>query len=124
MKWFPLLGRLRIENRLPDMAEEIAAHSRSAVWSRVVDAASEMGRNEARGYVRARAAEIVNGAIDAYLLENGTLAGPVRLQLVELTTDQVVSRTVADLFHSRPQTSVIRRETIPMPVATPLRRAA
>ncbi len=124
MKWFPLLGRLRTEKRLPAMAEEIAAHSRSTIWSRIVEAASEMSRNEARGYVRARSAEVIQEATDSYLREHGTLVSTLRAQLVELTTDVVVAQAISDLLRGRSQKSIIRTTTIPIPVPVSARRAA
>jgi hypothetical protein len=124
MKWFSLLGRLSAEKRLPRMAEEIAANSRGTIWSRIVDAASQMSRSEARGYVRARWADVVQEATDSYLSDNGKRVYDLRTQLVDLAIDAVVARAVADLFHGRSQTSIIRPNTIPMPVPVPVRRAA
>ncbi len=124
MKWFPLLGRVRTEKRLSAMAEEIAAHSRSTIWSRIVDATADMSRNEARGYVRARSAQVIQDAIDSYLIEHGNLVSTLRAQLVELTTNAVVAQAISELFRGRSQKSIIRTTTIPIPVPVSARRAA
>ena len=62
-----LLQSFRKEARLTDVARGLAARVRHSVWQRVAARVPGMGVNELRGYIRARAAAVVYGEVDALL---------------------------------------------------------
>ena len=117
MLWNNLLRYLTGEAKVEEVAEQIAAAIRHPVWDRVQRQIDGMGPAEARGYVRARSAAVVNRAIDRVLYGDPTLPRRSRKLLIEMTTESLI-RIVAD--------QVSFAQAIPMVHAAPtlLRRAA
>jgi hypothetical protein len=83
--------------RIDDDASDIARRSRKAALGRIGIGAREMGRFELRGYVRARAALVIRREVGILLAGRRNASDPVRQQLADLATRQVVDLVVADL---------------------------
>ena len=86
--------------RIDDDASDIARRSRWVVLGRIGDGAREMGRFELRGYVRARAALVIRREAGILLAGRRNASDPVRQQLIDLATRQVVDLVVADLVET------------------------
>jgi hypothetical protein len=74
-----------------------------------------MGVNETRGYVRVRAASVVQAEVDALLQADRTLRASQRRTLIELTCDELSRQILAHVAALR---------LAPVTVSAPLRRAA
>ena len=91
MSWFTMFTRFRRETKLVDLAEIIASRSRHAVWQRVCQRAPHMNVSEARGYIRARAANIVHFEVDQIVKDHlQTVTEEMRPRLIQMSTDAVV----------------------------------
>ena len=110
-----LFKSFRNEARLAGAARVLAARARHAVWLRVAERVPGMGVNESRGYIRARAAAVVHGEVDAILSSDRTLCARHRRQLIDLTCDELARQILAHAAALR---------FAPVQAAAPLRRAA
>ena len=95
MLWTGLVRYVNGEAKLADLAEQTAARTRHAVWDRVRWQVGSMGQAEARGYVRARSALVLNREIDRMIRREGAVRVAARARLIELTTE-VLLQTVTD----------------------------
>ena len=77
--------------RLSALVDRVAARVKNPVWQRVRDRVSGMGIHEARGYIRARSATILDREIGILNAEEPTLAGS-QLELVRQAVQQRVIR--------------------------------
>ena len=100
--WWTLVRSVseRRRARIDNEASDVAQRSRRAVLGRVGDEAREMGRFELRGYVRARAAMVIHREAGRLLMGRRQVSDPIRAQLVDLATRQVVDLVVADLVET------------------------
>ena len=92
--WF---SRLNFTKTLLDMADEIAGRCQSEVCQHVWSRGRLMPLAEARGYVRVRASRVIRREVEAALSRQNHWQRQRREQLVELTLQRVVARTVAEL---------------------------
>src|ERR1051325_6503225 len=95
----------RLQARL---ANEIAQRSRAEVWQRVEHRARTMRLAEARGYMRARAAEIIHREVDHALACQHGHASLNREQILNQSTDLVVTLLFRDLLHVPPRFRPLR----------------
>ena len=79
------------EEHLQELAARIVQRSLNEVLQRVTALTSEMSPAEARGYIRARAAKVINREIAAAYAADARLRPADRMQLVSLVTDALVA---------------------------------
>ena len=96
MGLFPLNFRLGNDDRLRRLAERIAEQTLSDVLRRTTGLTADMSLAEARGYIRARAARVVNRAIMDICRSNRRLRRIDFSQLATLTTDLLVDAIIRD----------------------------
>ena len=97
---------LRFPTRLEYAAVQVADDSLTEVWDRVSHRAPELSANEARGYIRARAAVVVHRNVNSVLQD---APAHMKNKLTELTMDRLID-------------SLLQRSR--SVVVAPLRRAA
>lgn len=102
-----LLGR-RKSDSLARIAARIAQESHQAVWNRVSHRVLAMRLNEARGYVRARAASCIQAEADATVRRHPDLEHQ-RDDLVARATDHVVGLVIRDVLVTPTRTAERRR---------------
>lgn len=95
------------------LAVELAKRSWPRIWERVQGRAASMTLAEARGYVRAHSAPIVQEMVTAALRNQPALESQ-RAAIVERTTDEVLEQATAEIHR------VLRNH----PAARPAARAA
>ena len=101
--------RRRSNDVLGRLAAKIAHDSHRAVWGRVSHRVLSMRLNEARGYVRARAAHCIQTEVERLSQHNRDLTGRTRAELVSRATDQVVGLVIRDVLVMPAQTAAKRR---------------
>jgi len=84
--------------QLRGLAVRIAQRSLNEVLQRVTGLKYEMSPAEARGYIRTRAAKVVNREIAAAYAADQRLRSADRARLVSLVTDALVA-TIAEQRH-------------------------
>jgi chorismate mutase len=99
------LTRLGFDSALRRQADQIAAACADAVSSRLNGATTIGSSAEARGYVRARAATVINRRV----ADARTIPPRFREQVVEMVSDRIIDRFAPRVVHHQ---------------AAPLRRAA
>ncbi len=110
MGLFDLLTGYRPQKIVDGLAKEVAQHSLAPVWERVARRAAAMRLNEGRGYVRARAAQIISAQADRVLAREPRLAVSLRSQVIAAAADLVVSLVIRDILN--------------LPIRRPVRQAA
>jgi hypothetical protein len=106
LQW--LFGR-RASDTLSRLAAKVAHESHRAVWNRVSHRVLGMRLNEARGYVRARAASCILAEADAVLRHHPDLNERQRADLVARATDHVVGLVIRDVLITPSRTAERRR---------------
>ena len=90
MNWFGLFARQRDDHRLVAIAESVASRCRHLIWQRVGQRIPTMVPAEARGYVRARGAAVIQRHVDQALFNESRLKPSQQDRLIELATDAVI----------------------------------
>jgi hypothetical protein len=98
MGMFSPFGRRRMERQVTRLAGEVARRSRETVWGRVHHRIGPMSLAEARGYIRARAGEVVYSESRAALERNAGIPIQYRERLVNEATELVIQFVLADLL--------------------------
>ena len=106
-----LLLRLFATHKPELLGEKVASRSRVAVWNRVSHRLHTLSGAEARGYIRARSAAVIERETELLIAEEGAKAARHRDQILRDAHESVI-RLVLEQSHSS------RRS------ALPLRRAA
>jgi hypothetical protein len=115
MSLLHVLSWMRDDRLIEAAALEVARRCEGAVWERVAPRLAEMTSSEARGYVRARGALVVERQIELLRLTRPEIAAN-RSAVVEHSLNVVVNR-VLDQYRAR-------RFATPAPQAAAVRRAA
>jgi hypothetical protein len=108
MPWFELLDRYLDRQRALRIATEIAERSHDEVWQRTFARAVEMRFPEAQGYVRARAAAVIDKYVSHASRQSNPIDRDLQLELVERATQAVVDSVTHELLKS-PQRFAARR---------------
>jgi hypothetical protein len=108
MPWFELLDRYLARQRAGQLALEIAERSHAEVWERSQAHGVTMRFPEAQGYVRARAASVIDAHVNRALQQFEPLNRDLQLELVERATQAVVDAVTHELLKS-PQRFAARR---------------
>jgi hypothetical protein len=104
------LFSFRSARTVQQLTVEIAGRSWPRIWQRVAHRAPQMTTAEARGYVRAHSASVVQELVAAALRSRPSLPASLADVLVERVTDLVLAQSAAEIQRMRR--------------AVPLRRAA
>ena len=96
MGLFPLNFRLGNDDQLRRLAERIAEQTLSEVIRRTTGLTADMSLAEARGYIRARAARVVNRAIMDVCRSNRRLRRINVSELVALSTGLLVDAIIRE----------------------------
>lgn len=100
MEWVGMLRTWLVGPNFDAIAEEIAAQKRSDVWQRIQHNVGEMALAEARGYVRVKATNLIDQAVDQRVREEPTL-GPSASHLKQIAMDAVLRQAVVDIMRSQ-----------------------
>ncbi len=104
-----LFAHWLVTDKVSEFAERIAARSRQAVWQRVWQRVGTLGQAEARGYIRARAAAIIQQETDRLISQEGSRAGEIREKLLFVATDVVVKQLLQQSHQTRKTNAPLRR---------------
>jgi len=106
---FPgLLLRLFASHKPEVLAGKVATRSRTAVWERVSHRIHKFHGAEARGYVRARGAAIIERETDLLIAEEGAKVARYRDQILSTATDSVI-RLILEQSQISRESAVARR---------------
>jgi hypothetical protein len=86
-----------------DMADRVAGRSRLAVWQRVMHRLPTLGGTEGRGYLRARAAAIIQQETDRLSEQEGAKVARLRSQIAEAALSLLIQMIAAQLERQRLQ---------------------
>jgi hypothetical protein len=86
-----------------DMAERVASRGRMAVWQRVMHRLPALGPTEARGYLRARAAAVVQHETARLIEQEGASIARLRPAIEEAAIQQLIRTITAQLEQRRLQ---------------------
>jgi hypothetical protein len=75
-----------------EFAEQLADRCEPEVSRRLAGLSSGMSTAEARGYIRTRAAVVINRQVNLMLRRESSLRQSDRVELIEFTTDLVVEQ--------------------------------
>jgi hypothetical protein len=103
-----LLIRLFVSHKPEVLADKVATRSRQAIWNRVSHRIHQLAGAEARGYVRARAAAIIEAETDLLIAEEGGKVARYRDQIIQVAGDSVI-RLVLEQSQLSRQSSQLRR---------------
>ena len=87
--------------RVSALIDRIVSRSHGAIWRRVRDRAPVMTPNEARGYIRARTALVIEREIGIASTEAPELADSHWDMIASEATQRLVRRTLADAMRLR-----------------------
>ena len=103
-----LLTRGKTDRLIESLAGQIAANCHQAVQKRLGPQVASMGRAEARGYIRARAAAVIADEVEHALASQPQLPWTYQDELRLRATNQVVQRVTHDLFFAAPHQQIRR----------------
>ena len=109
MDLFGFVERYARHKRARQLVDLVAGRSHSAVWDRVERQVVTMQLAEARGYIRARAAEVIHDHVDAEHRRRPLSPLLRKDQLISHATDRVVSLIFRDLLNLSSQQGIVRR---------------
>lgn len=89
-------GRLSA-SALQTLAESLAEQGLPAVVQRSLHRATWMRLSEARGYIRARAAQVIHDRVDAELQHRPAAHARYRSEIIERATEAVISLTIREM---------------------------
>ena len=101
-----LLLRLFVAQKPVHLADKVASRSRPAVWGRVSHHIHALSGAEARGYIRARAAAVIEQETDLLIAEEGPKVFRHRDQILKEAGETVI-RLVQE------QAQISRRTALP-----------
>lgn len=90
-----------LTDKVAHLAERVAGRSRLATYQRVCDRLPTLGAHEARGYIRARAALIVNQEADRLIAQEGAAVQKMRSQLITAAMDSLVTAILTQAEQTR-----------------------
>lgn len=107
-----MMQRLRLylnRTQITSLVDRVVARSHSAVWQRVRDRAWSMSPYQARGYIRARAALIVEREMTIAVAELPEFPQTQLDFVTDVVRQRLVERTLADVSRMRQATEPLRR---------------
>ncbi len=101
MLWSQRIAHVLVSDRAAEMAERVAGRSRMAVWQRVVDRAGALVLTESRGYIRARAAGVIQVEMDRLIEQEGPKVARQRERIIAAATQSLVETLAAQIQQRR-----------------------
>ena len=101
MPWSQRIVQWFVADRLTEMAERVAGRSRMAVWQRIVDSTAALALAESRGYIRARAAGVIQAEMERLIEQEGPKVARQWEQIVAVATESLVETLAAQLQQRR-----------------------
>ena len=98
MQLTTLLFRHRNQQLASELARQIARDSQPVVWDRVRGRIFEMNVAEARGYVRARAWEVLRTRTETAMAMNQRQDAALAQRILFEASERLVQRIIADLL--------------------------
>jgi hypothetical protein len=95
-------------NGVAEWAQRVAGRSRAVVWDRVSDRLTALGPTEARGYIRARAALVVQSEAQRLIEQEGQKLASIRPQIEALAIQYLLEGLTTQLGQRLP-TQATRR---------------
>ena len=92
-----------------DMAERVANRGRMAVWQRVTERLPTLRPSEARGYVRARAAAVVQHETTRLIEQEGSSVARLRPAIETAAIEQLIRMITTQLEQRRKQRGAWRQ---------------
>lgn len=108
MPLFDLLLPLRRPKQAASLASELTQRSCAAVWDAAQHRVLGMSPAEARGYLRAKATEVVASKVDARTLAERGIPPAARDNLLTLAVDGVVERLLNEVLRLKRAQSLRR----------------
>ena len=99
---FSYFSRVRAERELARLIREVSDISQDEVWDRVRHRIFDMGFVEARGYVRARATDVVRRKSEVVLLARQDVDAATRARLCRYARERVIQLVVGNLAAGSP----------------------
>src|SRR4051812_29868620 len=96
-----LLLRLFVSHKPEVLADKVASRSRLAVWDRVSDRMDALNGAEARGYIRARAAAVIEWETDRLIEEEGNKVAGLRPRIVHDAGESIIRLVLEQAQPSR-----------------------
>jgi hypothetical protein len=91
-----------------DMAERVANRGRMAVWQRVMERLPTLGPTEARGYVRSRAAGVVQHETGRLVEQEGPCVARLRQEIEQAALEHLIRMITTQLEQRRKQCRPVR----------------
>jgi hypothetical protein len=104
-----LLLRLFATHKPELLGEKVASRSRVAVWNRVSHRMQTLTGAEARGYIRARAATVIEQETELLIAEEGAKASRHRDQILRDAHESVIRLVMEQAYSSRRPALPMRR---------------
>jgi len=92
------LVRRRTQREIARLASDVARRSRLAVWERVYHDLGHMNVPEARGYIRARSADLLQQEADAVIERHPEWSDESCQDLLAQAKDKIVHLIVGDML--------------------------
>lgn len=109
MNLLSLFTRSPSAQHLHRVAQTIAGRVRHTVWQRVSHRSPSMSKNEARGYIRARAATIVDREVDQAIHRDRHLNASHHDKIANSVLDAIVAMIEVQTRVTHPQTNQAAR---------------
>ena len=107
-----ILRRLRLHwnrARLSSLSDRIATRSQHAVWQRVRQRVTSMSSHQAQGYIRVRAASVIEREVGIAVAEEPDVDAHYWPFIVQAVRRRVVRRALADAVRLRAAQNASRR---------------
>ena len=96
MAIFAALRRLLTHDHLNGLVDRVTGRAQNAVWRRVCDRVPGMSIHEARGYIRARAAAVIDREMSILAAEEPTLSPREKAELQMVVRHRLVRRLLLE----------------------------
>jgi hypothetical protein len=90
-----------VKDSVADFAERVAGRSRQRVWQRIEHRIGSLAAAEARGYIRARAATIIDDELDKLIAQEGTKVAGNRDRISALASELLMQAILSSTHAAR-----------------------
>ena len=104
-----IFANLFVMDRVPELAQKIAAETSEAIWSRVSAKLASLRGAEQIGYVRARSTAIIFPAVDRLISAEGAKLALQRERLIAEATEIVTQQVRVRSQQTKTQTTKFRQ---------------
>jgi len=96
-----LLSGWLTKDTVAELAERVAGRSRQSVWQRIQHRINTLPAAEARGYIRARSAAVIEDEIDRLIEQEGPKAAGNRDRISALASEMLMQSILTTTHASR-----------------------